>query len=48
VGHISRSSSLLRMKTSRVRVSQFVSKTSGDARVDGVRSIITEVVSRSS
>jgi hypothetical protein len=48
VGHASRSSSLLRMETSMVRVSQSGLKTGGGATTDGARGIIAEVASEAS
>jgi hypothetical protein len=47
VGHISRSSGLLRVKASLARVFQSDLKTGGGATVSGARDIITEVASES-
>jgi hypothetical protein len=44
-GHVSRSSVLLRLKVSHVRVSQSGLKTGGGAMVGGARGTIVEVVS---
>jgi hypothetical protein len=48
VGHASRSSGLLCMEVSLVRVSQSDLKTDGVAMTGGARDTITEVVSESS
>jgi hypothetical protein len=45
VGHASRSDGLLRLETSRARVSQSGLKTGGCAIMGGARGIIVEVVS---
>jgi hypothetical protein len=45
VGHVSRSSGLLRVKTSLARVFQSGLKTGGDATVGGAHGTITEVTS---
>jgi hypothetical protein len=43
VGHASRSSSLLRLEASQIRVFQSGLKTGGGASVGGVRGIIAEI-----
>jgi hypothetical protein len=48
VGHAARSGGLLRLKVSRVRVSQSGLKTGGGVIAGGARGTITEVVSGSS
>jgi hypothetical protein len=48
MGHMSRSSSLLRMETSLARVSQPGLKTGGGTTTDGARGTITEVASEAS
>jgi hypothetical protein len=48
VGHASRSSRLLGVEASLVRVSQSGMKTGGDATAGGARGIITEVASEAS
>jgi hypothetical protein len=48
VGHVSRSSGLLRVETSLARVSQSGLKTVGGATAGGARGIITDVASESS
>jgi hypothetical protein len=48
VEHASRSSCLLHVKASRIRVFQSGLKTGGGAMAGGARGTITEVVSRSS
>jgi hypothetical protein len=48
VGHVSRSSSLLHVEASRVRVSQSDLKTGGCATVGGACDTITEVAPESS
>jgi hypothetical protein len=48
VGHASRSSSLLHVEASPVRVSQFGLKIGGGATVGGARGTIVEVVPESS
>jgi hypothetical protein len=45
VGHVSRSSDLLRMEASRARVSQSDLKTGGGVTVGGARDTIAEVAS---
>jgi hypothetical protein len=47
-GHASRSSGLLRMEVSLVRVSQSSLKTGGGVTTDGARGTITEVTSETS
>jgi hypothetical protein len=47
-GHTTRSSGLLRMEVSLVRVFQSGLKTGGDAMTDGARGTIAEVMSKSS
>jgi hypothetical protein len=44
VGHVSRSSGLLHVEASLVRVSQSGLKTGGDTTTGGIRGTITEVV----
>jgi hypothetical protein len=46
VEYVSRSSGLLRLKASRIRVSQFGFKTGGGVTVGGTHDIIMEVVLR--
>jgi hypothetical protein len=48
VGHVSRSSSVLHVKTSLTRVSKSSIKTVGGAMVGGARDTIAEVASESS
>jgi hypothetical protein len=48
VGHVSRSSGLLRVEASLARVSQSGLKTAGGATVGGARDTITEVASEAS
>jgi hypothetical protein len=48
VGHVSRSSGLLYVEASQVRVSQSGLKTGGDATAGGARGTIAEVESESS
>jgi hypothetical protein len=48
VGHVSRSSGLLRMKESPARVSQSELKTGGGATTGGARGTIAEVASEAS
>jgi hypothetical protein len=48
VGHASRSSDLLRVEASLVRISQFVLKTSGGTTTGGACGTIMEVVSKAS
>jgi hypothetical protein len=48
VGHTSRSSGLLRVEVSSVRVSQSGLKTGGGTTTGGARGTITEVVSKAS
>jgi hypothetical protein len=45
VGHMSRSSGLLRVEVSRTRVSQSALKTGGDATTGGARGTIVEATS---
>jgi hypothetical protein len=48
VGHVSRSSGLLRIEASLTRVSQSDLRTGGVATVDGTRGAIVEVASEAS
>jgi hypothetical protein len=48
VGHVSRSSGLLRVKASLARVSQSGMKTGGGAMTGGARGTITDVASEAS
>jgi hypothetical protein len=48
VGHVLRSSGLLRVKASLVRVSQSVLKTGGEATTDGAHGTMTEIASKGS
>jgi hypothetical protein len=48
VGHVSRSSSVLRVKTSPTRISKSSIKTVGGVMMGGVRDTIVEVASESS